>query len=322
MFRYCFLFLLKQLFTVDSSSKNKPIFSPLNQLIMKLFKTFIILFFPVLMISILPAQAQSDNENQEDVLKSPEEMEAPGIVAYLSGTSVYLEKAVIAGIDFGQQIIKKGKEKVSMTMNFDPKSMAMRVDFAEQVKRVINPAQSGIGYGAIYIHTTPVGKVKHPPMYFDNAGYVYTSGGKEGYIKVNFQKMNKMMMGSAKGAVGGINGIMGVVGLPGIEIPSGPTTYYGMDVSPKRFPILEWVFVYKPQYFENDQFRKTTVPCKAGEDCTAYILKSGEDAGSYVLFDSSNRLREIHTRQNGFIIFSYQEVNVKLPPAKDMSSFF
>ena len=290
---------------------------------MKLCKNITIIFGCLfLLFSPLAIWAQTDSTADQDVLKSPEEMEAPGIVAYLSGTSVYMEKAIIAGIGMGQQVIKKGKEKVSMTMNFDPKSMAMRVDFAEQVKRVINPSITGIGYGAIVINTIPIGKEKQKPMYFDNNGYVYTSGGKEGYIKVDFQKMNKLMMSIAKGAAGGLNDMFSVAGLPGIEIPSGPSTYYGMDVSPKRFPILEWVFVYKPQYFENDQFRKETVPCRAGEDCTAYIIKSGEDAGSYVLFDSSNRLREIHTQQNGFIIFSYQEVNVKLPPAKDMSSYF
>ncbi len=202
-----------------------------------------------------------------------------------------------------------------MTMLFDPKTVAMKVEFAKNVKREIDNAY--IGYGGVSIITKPGAKETQKPMYFDNNGYVYVAGKKQKkYIKVSFEKLAKMMKKVPDFLSGG-------VALPGPDVPDSSVTYYGMDVSPKKFPILEWVFVYKTEFFEgNPDFSKEIINCTGNENCIVYTLKAGKDSGSYVLFDSKKRLREIFTINSGFIDYTYVEVTVELPDADDMSGYF
>ncbi len=280
----------------------------------KIFSTCLVFFSLIFFTNVLQAQADSTEIPEE--LISPTNMIPPGITAFLSDSSLYLDEGGIIGIGMGQQYVKTKKEKTTMTIYFDPKTVAMKIVFADQVKRTIEADVVGMGGPVgIMIKTVPIGKVKQEPMYFDNSGYVYTGTKSQGYIKVPFEKLSKLMPGQGF--------LSGVTGLPNIGYPDGSVTYYGMDVSPKKFPILEWVFVYKTEVFEgNNDFTKEIVNCATGQNCVKYTLSSGADAGSYVLFDSKQRLREIATKGGGYIIYSYQEVNVKLPTAKDMSGYF
>jgi len=283
--------------------KNKPI-------------TTSLLFF-ILLFCTSKILAQTDSTQNYDELISPTNMEAPGIVAFLSDSSVYIKNMTIF-LKSGKHKATLKKERETMTMSFNPKTVAMKVEFADQVKRVIsgNSYAGDLKYGSgyqIYIATTPIGKIKQPPMYFDNYGYIYISPKKDDYMKVSLQSLSKFMPSQ---------GFFDMATLPNLNIPEGPATYYGMDVSPKKFPILEWAFVYKPKYFEGNDFKKESLPCKGDSTCTRYTLKTGEQSGSYVLFDSKNRLREIHTKDEGFIIFSYQKVTFDIPDAKDMSAYF
>lgn len=167
---------------------------------------------------------------------------------------------------------------------FDPNSIAMRIDVDE--------------------------KGKQSPIYFDNAGYVYTAGKKNQYVKVPFEKMKKMMAFPSV-VSGGV--------LPPLDFPDGSVKYYGMDVSPKKFPILEWAFVYQRKHFEgNTDFTKETITCRGENNCTKYIMKDGKDAGSFVLFDSKNRLAEIFSINSGNAVYTYEDVTVKLPNATEM----
>jgi hypothetical protein len=245
-------------------------------------------------------------------------MAPPGITAFLSGTSVYT-KAFWKNYDFHKPpILHPSKEKTTMTLLFDPKTVAMKIEFGQVERKIIVKEHVQRGYEYLLVSSEPVGKVKQKPMYFDNKDNVYTATDKDGYIKVPYKKLNSM---GIKGNI--LSGILAFGGFPGIRLPNGPVAYYNMDLSPEKFPILEWAFRYKTRYFEgNADFTKDTLNCIADLKCTKYTLKSGEGAGSYVLFDSQKRLIEIHTINDGYIIYSYQEVSVKLPEAKDLSSYF
>jgi uncharacterized repeat protein (TIGR01451 family) len=176
------------------------------------------------------------------------------------------------------------RKKRNQTYVFDAKTIAMRVEFDK--------------------------KDKQKPMFFDKAGYVYTASKKDEYVKVPFEKLKNLMNFSTFASRGV---------LPPIDFPDGSVTYYGMDVSPKRFPILEWAFVYKVQHFEgNPDFNKEILDCRGDSNCIKYILKTGEGAGSYVLFDSKKRLAEIFTTKTGNIVYTYQDNNVQLPNAQEM----
>lgn len=156
-------------------------------------------------------------------------------------------------------------------------------------------------------------KEKQDPMYFDNDGYVYTSAKKQGYFKVPFEKLKKMMA---------MPGVIPEGLLPPIKIPDGSIKYYGMDVSPKKFPILEWAFVYKPEHFEgNTDFKKEVLDCRGQGNCVKYTLLGGKDAGSYVLFDSKHRLAEIYTANSGNAVYTYEDHSVELPDAREMPFF-
>ena len=201
----------------------------------------------------------------------------------LSVNSSKVNNTTPAGI---KAFLKDHKGK-TQTYIFDGKTVAMRVEF--------DP------------------KEKQKPMYFDNAGYVYTSNKKQGYVKVPFEKLKKMM--NFRTFVSG-----GV--LPPIDFPDGSITYYGMDVSPKKFPILEWAFVYKTVHFEgNADFNKETLDCRGEGNCLKYTLINGTDAGSYVLFDSKGRLAEIFSINSGNAVYTYQDNPVQLPNAREMPFF-
>ena len=260
----------------------------------------------------------SGDENQEESDDAANIM-PPGIVAFLSASSMYLQKVIITAGDV-KTILDKKKE--SMTMFFDPQIKAMRVSFGETEIQVIDKEKSGFGIGSgqggIVINTKPGQKTKEMPMYFDNNGYVYTAGKKNEYMKVPFEKMAKLMPGQ-----GSLFGVDLPFNLPIFSLPDGSVTYYGMDVSPKKFPILEWAFVYRTEAFEGKSgFSKEIMDCTGSTNCIKYTMTAGADAGSYVLFDSKKRLREIHSKNSGYIVYTYQEVKVNLPDATDMSKYF
>ncbi len=184
----------------------------------------------------------------------------------------------------GIKAFLKDHKGETQTYVFDGRSVAMRVEFDPKEKQM--------------------------PMYFDNAGYVYTASKKKTYVKVPFEKLKKLMKFRTF-VSGGV--------LPPIDFPDGSITYYGMDVSPKRFPILEWAFVYKTSHFEgNPDFNKETLVCRGEANCVKYILKAGKDAGSYVLFDAEGRLAEIFSINSGNAVYTYEDNTVELPAAREM----
>lgn len=109
---------------------------------------------------------------------------------------------------------------------------------------------------------------------------------------------------------------------PHLELPDGSVTYYGIDVSPDNYPILEWAFLYQVHYFEAAEgLEKEFLQSSGAEMCLKYTLMSGKDKGSYVLFDNWGRLSEIFSINSGRIIYTYGDFMVTLPNAAFVNTF-
>ena len=153
---------------------------------------------------------------------------------------------------------------------------------------------------------------KESPMYFDKDGYVYTQS-KKRWVKTPFIMVKSLFTLPFKAAN---------VLIPSLKLPDGNTTYYGINVNPGNYPILEWAFRYKIHYFEAvANLKKEFVECRDEAGCLKYTLTSGEDKGSYVLFDNYGRLVEINSVNSGYIVYVYGDFSVKLPEAKLVGSF-
>lgn len=262
----------------------------------------------------------------------------PGIKAFLSGTTYYLNgmwTRIHNEEKFEPVVVEDLQEAdITMAMLFDPVNIAMKVESGDRAIRewqvwstwtVTGNRVSGFSR----TQNKTEKREKTMPMYYDNQGYVYSYVKKQGYVKVLFSRFMKKMSSAGTGMPSS-QFIFGTVkhNFPdwfGKEISStGKLTYNGIDISPRAFPILEWAFAYKPQYFEGKNgFGKETVKCAKDPGCTKFTKKAGDGAGSYVLFDSKGRLAEIHTPENGYAVYTYDEkITVELPDAIDMTKFF
>ncbi|MFY0714656.1 hypothetical protein J1D01_13340 [Seonamhaeicola sp. NFXS20] len=100
--------------------------------------------------------------------------------------------------------------------------------------------------------------------------------------------------------------------------------------------IVEFAFIYKPNDFRYEDFKETT-QTKSGETYTKFkFLNEPGYEGSYVLFDSQNRLIEIYTNKSdtgqsmdsfemsmmppgeSLLIYNYKPVEVNLPAAREV----
>ncbi|WOD43807.1 hypothetical protein [Hwangdonia lutea] len=97
------------------------------------------------------------------------------------------------------------------------------------------------------------------------------------------------------------------------------------------FMVLEMAFIYKPHHFkDNDYYTETKTKCNGSDNCTKFSYNDAEYPGSYILFDNQERLTELYINTinpqikeedhpTGKFVFSYENVNVKLPDAVEKS---
>lgn len=147
------------------------------------------------------------------------------------------------------------------------------------------------------------------PLFFDNDGFIYSVVENEEYQKLPFDKFIDMMQKLVP--------FFSMGAMPEPHFPDGSETYYGMDVSPQKFMILEWAWVYKIENFEHPDFSKATINCRGESNCTKFTVKDGRDKGAYVLFDSKRRLALIDDNKTGTATYTYEPCTVILPEAKE-----
>ena len=219
--------------------------------------------------------------------------------------------------DFNDNSFKHVKEFSVFTFDFN--TLAMHVDQATLEKRLdLVPGDHFyeseiilmIGFNTLLWKVT----LEEKPMYFDYEGYVYTKGkGKKSrWIKTPVSTLYKMMkMPFAFASV-----------FPELGNATGNYSYYGIDVSPGRYPILEWAFRYKMKHFEDPATFSHEFLEYGGEGGhSKYTLLAGKDKGSFVVFDGMGRLREINTINSGMIQYNYGNYTVKLPEARETEYF-
>lgn len=215
--------------------------------------------------------------------------------------AILLDKTVKEGIVYDTENF--GPEFSVYT--FDARSMAMHVDQATWDKKLaIIPTSDIYELPDENIPLFFEYKYQKRPMYFDRNGNIYVKS-KSKWVKAPFSLM-KNMMNNMSWAVGSL--------FPGLKIPTGKVTYYGIDVSPDHYPILEWAFRYKVHYFEAvPELLKEFTECQGQGGCLKYTVQRGKDKGSYVLFDGIGRLVEISSINSGRILFTYGQFTVNLP---------
>lgn len=148
------------------------------------------------------------------------------------------------------------------------------------------------------------------PVYFDNDGYVYSEGKNGAYMKIPFEGIKKMMTNLIP--------TFSMGSMPAPEFPDASnSTFYGMDVSPHKFPILEWAWVYKIENFEHPDFRKERIDCRGESGCTKFTVLNGRDKGAYIIFDAKRRLALIDDIKTGTAEYTYEPCTVTLPEAKE-----
>jgi hypothetical protein len=120
------------------------------------------------------------------------------------------------------------------------------------------------------------------------------------------------------------------------KLPAGPfwDTSKKLDdegLKLNTFMYVEFAFIYKPGHFREDMYKEdyteSEVTCRGNPGCSKFSINDPGYYGSYILFDSSNRLAEINVKMKddpnygsgeGKLEFFYQDCEVKLPAATEV----
>ena len=175
----------------------------------------------------------------------------------------------------------------------------------------------------IAMRTEQVGNPK--PIYHDDKGKFYAFNEDEG----QYSSMRLLPSASMGFMMAGITTQV-------YKIPSEPY-FEALQVleeigSGLNFIILEMAFIYKPIHFENDaNYTPDKVSCNGANDCIKFNYTDPEYKGSYIQFDAQGKLTEFNLsttnsqftkdskNASGKFVYTYKDVNVKLPDAVEKS---
>lgn len=123
---------------------------------------------------------------------------------------------------------------------------------------------------------------------------------------------------------------IGMVKLPPEPMLEAVERLKEQGLRPNTFLIVEWAFIYKPDDFRMDGYSERTVPCGDGGTCVAFDYEDPEYKGTYVVFDSQDRLAKIYaridnemTQEDGSFEFDYETpVSVAIPAAVEVKMPF
>jgi hypothetical protein len=198
------------------------------------------------------------------------------------------------------------KEKQSYTTTyFDSDELAMRSDWKD----------------------ANTGEAK--TMYIDSEGfYISYNESKGRYEKSNLLSSGVMSM------------MAPTIMISAYKLPAGPfwDTSQMLDeqgIKLNTFLYVEFAFIYNPEHFRqemyNSGYTESQVGCRGNQGCTRFSINDPAYAGSYILFNSSNRLAEINVRLKddpsfgsgeGKLEFFYEPCEVYLPSATEVKQPF
>ena len=161
------------------------------------------------------------------------------------------------------------------------------------------------------------------PIYIDSEGFQYGYNESEGrWEKTGLMRSDAMSF------------MMPMVSMGMLKLPPEPTLQASeklkkQGLNMNTFQIVEWAFIYKPEHFRNEDYQETTAECPGGGTCPKFLYKDPEYQGSWVLFDSKDRLAEIYAKVNndqmqgdGSYKFEYSPVTVNVPSAVEVKMPF
>ncbi len=161
------------------------------------------------------------------------------------------------------------------------------------------------------------------PIYIDSEGFQYGYNESERrWEKTGLMRSDAMSF------------MMPMVSIGMLKLPSGPTLQASeklkeQGLNMNTFQIVEWAFIYKPEHFRNEDYQETTAECPGGGTCSKFTYNDPEYKGSWVLFDSKDRLAEIYAKVNndqmqgdGSYKFEYSPVTVNVPSAVEVKMPF
>lgn len=162
------------------------------------------------------------------------------------------------------------------------------------------------------------------PIYIDSEGFNYGFNKQEGrWEKTGIMKSDGMafMMPAMS---------MGILQLPVQPTMDAAESLKNQGLNLNTFQLVEWVFIYKPEHFRNEDYRETKVPCPDSPgNCPKFLYSDSEYEGSWVLFDSKGRLSEIYAnvkttqaQGEGTYKFEYAPVSVNVPAAVEVKMPF
>ncbi|SDS38688.1 hypothetical protein [Christiangramia echinicola] len=161
------------------------------------------------------------------------------------------------------------------------------------------------------------------PIFIDSEGFQYGfNEGENRWEKTGLMKSDAMSFMMPMMSIG-------ILKLPAEPSLNASKKLKEQGLNMNTFQIVEWAFIYKPEHFRSEDYEETTAPCPDGGDCPKFIYTDPEYKGSWVLFDSQERLSEIYANVNtqqaqgdGSYKFTYQPVSVSLPDAVEVKMPF
>ena len=201
---------------------------------------------------------------------------------------------------FTTDVVMKLYHKTSEVIHvqyFDADNIAMRTELADPSKK---------------------------PLFHDSKGYVYGYNANT----IGYEKTKLMSPGMMDFMMAGM--IPQYYKLPPEPYLEAFEKLEEKDIS-INFLILELAFIYKPGDFENNpNFIPSRTRWNNSDSCYKFSYKDPEYPGSYIVFDKDGKLAELYINTirpdikeedhpTGKFVYTYQDVSVKLPDAKEQS---
>ncbi|GLU43769.1 hypothetical protein [Allomuricauda sp. NBRC 101325] len=158
----------------------------------------------------------------------------------------------------------------------------------------------------------------------DSEGYFISYNQNEGH----YEKSNILSMGAMSMMAPTM--IINAYKLPVDRFLEITEEFNDKGLKVNAFIMVEFAFMYSPEDFRNGDYTEAIVPCRGSADCTKFSIVSEGYEGSYILFDSDDRLAEININMKdnpnfgtneGYIKYTYKNCEVNLPSAVEKKMF-
>lgn len=213
--------------------------------------------------------------------------------------------------------IKKGENTAAMEINTAAKREFYKTDV------IVTTSENGESGSAFYFDADNLAMKgtlakNNEKMYTDSEGFQYAYNNSEHrWEKTGIMRTDAMSF------------MMPAMSMSMLQLPQGPmlaatekAKKQGMNLN--TFMIVEWAFIYEPKDFRNEDYTEKKI-----DGGIQFNYTDPDYSGSYVTFDSENRLSEALIKvktpegiNTGIYNFNYTPVEVNLPSAVEVKMPF